>query len=76
MPSLEDALRLWIPGGDYCQDPSSALSLAERYAVCHQAVEDFLVGHLSINDFLEILDGGGVDVDDYTETVSYNLSLL
>jgi hypothetical protein len=73
-PSLENAFRLWIPPGEHLQYPSERENITGNYLNAIATVDRFLEGKIHPSDFLEMLDGDGVDVDSYLDDVTFNLN--
>ncbi len=65
---LREALYLWIP-----TNGENATELLNHFLVAREALDSFLDGKLSLNDYLEILSTHSVDMDSYEEIVEENL---
>lgn len=68
---IRESLALWIPA-----DGENIPELLANLNACRQALDDFLDGLLSLDDYLEFLAAHSVDMDDYGETTDENLSIL
>lgn len=66
--TLEDDLRLWLPDGPVDDETF------DKYTTASQSVEDFTRLIITPEEFCDQLDDCGVDVDDYLDTISYNLN--
>ena len=67
---LRKSLFLWGTA-----DPeTNTTELVKRLHNCQKLVDAFLQGKLPVNDYLDLIEAQGVDMDDYAETTSSNLT--
>ena len=71
LPQIKEGMRLWIPQG--LSDEVSLEETSENLILCGQALTDFLSLKIDPTDYLDIIENCGVDVDDYLETINFNL---
>lgn len=69
---LREAFSLWIPTRGL-EDVEQLLS---DFSVARIALDDFLQGHISFKDYLDVADSCGVNIDNYLGIVDDNLSIL
>lgn len=70
---LREAFSLWIPTGQSLEDLELLLN---DFSVARNALDNFLQGVISFEDYLDIADSCGVDIDDYLKIIDDNLSVL
>jgi hypothetical protein len=63
-------MRLWVPAGSIDADTAE---LSGKIVTGQQAVADFLETRITPVEFLEIVDDCGVDIDEYLDTLAFNL---
>lgn len=67
---LRKSLFLW---GNANPDTNTT-ELVERLNNCQKLVDCFLSGKLPVDDYLDLIEAQGVDMDNYAETTSSNLT--
>jgi hypothetical protein len=68
---IKEGMRLWTPCGE--DDQFSSQEVSTNLILCGQALNDFLALRISPQDYLDIIDSCEVNIDDYLDTVNYNL---
>lgn len=68
---IREASYLWLPNSSNTDSGS-----IQRLLACNSALDRMLVGDLEINDFLDIVESSGVNIEEYEKTVEENLFLL
>lgn len=73
---LNDALRvgIYIPTRKMTQEEINYL--VKQQEVSSLALDRFLGGQISWNDYLDVLEVCNVDVDDYLQTMDDNFALI
>ncbi len=67
---LRKSLYLWTD-----VTPETDISdIPEKLNNCQKLVDAFLSGKLSLQDYLDLIEAQGVDLDNYAETTASNLS--
>lgn len=66
---LRKSLIVW--GGN--SENSDPLETTKKVSNCRKLMDAFLDGKLPLDDYLELIEVQGLDMDDYAETVSSNL---
>lgn len=70
---LRQAFSLWIPTGQSIEDLDTLLG---DFSLARAALDDFLQRTISFQDYLDIADSCGVDIEAYLEIVDDNLSIF
>ncbi len=66
---LRKSLIIWGNGSPQ-SDPSDVCSKLNN---CRKLMDAFIAGKLPLQDYLDLIETQGVDMDDYSETVAANL---
>jgi hypothetical protein len=54
---------------------SDLADLLQREDICSQALQSFLAFKITFDDFIDIVESQGIDIDEYLNNSGYNIGL-